>query len=227
MNQYALRIELKSDATFGRGDGVAGLVDAEVEHDENGLPFLRGRTLKGLLQEECANILFSLQHLGVSRFDRSADRLFGKPGSDLDADAAMHVSDAVFPDELRRAIHFELHKANSTLQASDILDALTTVRRQTAMSETGAPKQESLRSIRVVLRDTVFQAPLRFAFDFETSPEEVCLLGACAASLRRVGLGRNRGRGNVCADLIKDDEPITAMCLKVFADMVPEKESEQ
>jgi hypothetical protein len=33
MSLYQLRIQLLSDATFGRGDGVAGLIDQEVEHD--------------------------------------------------------------------------------------------------------------------------------------------------------------------------------------------------
>ena len=47
MPSYQLRLTLLSDATFGSGDGVAGLVDAEVQHDYVGLPFLGGRTLKG------------------------------------------------------------------------------------------------------------------------------------------------------------------------------------
>lgn len=61
MTAYKLQFDLRSAATFGRGDGVAGLVDEEVEHDGDGLPFLRGRTLKGLLAEECANILYALE----------------------------------------------------------------------------------------------------------------------------------------------------------------------
>jgi CRISPR/Cas system CMR subunit Cmr4 (Cas7 group RAMP superfamily) len=56
MEIYHLKIKLLSDTTFGRGDGVAGLIDQEVEHDANGFPYLRGRTLKGLLSEECDNI---------------------------------------------------------------------------------------------------------------------------------------------------------------------------
>ena len=48
METYYLKMLLLSDTTFGRGDGVAGLIDQEVEHDPNGFPYLRGRTLKGL-----------------------------------------------------------------------------------------------------------------------------------------------------------------------------------
>jgi len=44
---YTLELELLSDTTPGRGEGVAGLVDAEVQHDELGLPVISGRALKG------------------------------------------------------------------------------------------------------------------------------------------------------------------------------------
>ena len=57
MMQYALKLTLLSDGTFASGDGVSGLVDREIEHDAFGLPFLRGRTLKGLLSEEADNLL--------------------------------------------------------------------------------------------------------------------------------------------------------------------------
>ena len=42
MTPTTIKITLKSAATFGRGDGVPGLVDREIEHDTNGFPFLRG-----------------------------------------------------------------------------------------------------------------------------------------------------------------------------------------
>ena len=57
MTKYILKITLESDAVFGRGDGVAGAIDTEVQHDQNGFPFLNGRTIKGLLVQECADIL--------------------------------------------------------------------------------------------------------------------------------------------------------------------------
>ena len=60
MIKYQLKIKLLSDSTFGRGDGVAGLIDQEVEHDSSGFPYLRGRTVKGLLREECDNLIVTL-----------------------------------------------------------------------------------------------------------------------------------------------------------------------
>lgn len=47
MNEFEgtlwLKFTLLSDTAFGRGDGVAGLVDAEVLHDPYGLPYLGGK----------------------------------------------------------------------------------------------------------------------------------------------------------------------------------------
>ena len=100
-----LRFTLKSDATFGRGDGVVGLVDEEIEHDDaTGLPFLRGRTLKGLLVEECANIAFALTQTNKQPpkwLEQAARNLFGNPGSKLDDDGLLHIGHAMLPETLR------------------------------------------------------------------------------------------------------------------------------
>lgn len=86
--KLVLTLTLLSDATFARGDGVSGVVDEEVEYDAvTGLPFVRGRTLKGLLTEACANLLYGLGRAnapGETRLHAAAARLFGEPGSERD-----------------------------------------------------------------------------------------------------------------------------------------------
>ncbi len=206
----ALRLALLSDATFGRGDGVAGLVDEEVEHDSaTGLPLIRGRTIKGLLVEECANVLFALQLQSapaLGRFQGAALLLFGRPGSSLDDDGLLHVGIAELPEDLRRAVADDVRRGS--LHSADVLESLTTIRRQTAVSdETGAPDEGSLRSQRAVLRDTAFAAPLTFARP--PSEEARGLLAACVRAFRRGGSGRNRGRGRLAATLWEDGQDTT------------------
>ncbi|HWP47347.1 MAG TPA: RAMP superfamily CRISPR-associated protein [Candidatus Limnocylindrales bacterium] len=219
-----IHLKLKSDATFGRGDGVAGLVDEEVEYDvETGLPFLRGRTLKGLLAEECANILFALNRQNspaYARFEQAAKFLFGQGGSTLEDDALMHVGAALLPQELRDAIEADVKSDPPRLKPAEVLESLTAIRRQTAVDEkTGAPEEGSLRSMRVVLRDTPFIARL----DFDRDPDDVtkALLAACVLSLRRAGTGRNRGRGRLTARL-RDEHghDITDHCFQDFQQLV-------
>lgn len=208
MDNYALQITLESDTTFGRGDGVAGLIDAEVEHDELGLPFLRGRALKGLLAEECANVLFALEKQKFLKLDdlkKSADRLFGTSGSGLENDAEMNVGNAVLPDDLRRAVKHAIEKEQ--FNADEVLKSLTTIRRQTAMTENGAPKEGSLRSARAVLRNTILMAEIDFNFLPDT--EMLSLLAVSAITLKRIGLGRNRGRGKVSVKLFENGKDKT------------------
>jgi hypothetical protein len=197
---YAIRIKLLSDTTFGRGDGVAGLVDSEVEHDRYGFPYLRGRTLKGLLSEECDNLVLLLPNPQQEDWLQIRNDLFGQPGSINDTMAKMHIGDACLPTDLRQAIAQE-QQQNGFPTREDVLNSLTTIRKQTAIApENGAPVEHSLRSMRVVVRDRPdsqpsYEAPL--FFDIDPIPDRLALLGVGTLALRRMGSGRNRGRGHV------------------------------
>jgi len=196
-----LTFTLLSDTTFGRGDGVVGEVDAEVQHDELGLPYFGGRTLKGVLVMECADLLFALNQSESGRWWNAAAMLFGLPGSTEKATGALIVGDACLPSELCEAVRFATSKGRKApLLAEQILASLTTIRKQTANDvATGAPQDETLRAMRVVLRKTTFTAPLRFRI--EVGDDELALLAACVQALRRLGTGRHRGRGEVEAHL--------------------------
>jgi hypothetical protein len=230
MENYWINLILLSDATFGRGEGVAGVVDQEVDYDGDGVPYLHGKTLKGLLNEECANLLYALhlQSSDVARWEAAAQRLLGSPGSRLAADAHMRVGPARLPADLRRALHQEILARRLT--SADVLATLTTIRRQTAVDETtGAPDTGTLRALRVILRQTHFTAPVTFPYG--AHPDDVTLLSACVLALRRAGIGRNRGRGRLCATLHADahgapGEDITRAQLAHFAHIITAHASE-
>ncbi|MCU0552275.1 MAG: RAMP superfamily protein [Leptolyngbya sp. Prado105] len=212
MSIYRIQIKLLSDTTFGRGDGVSGLIDQEVEHDSDGFPYLRGRTLKGLLSEECDNLIATLQ-TERQHWEHLAARLFGVAGSTEHKMSIMHVGDACLPLDLRTAVALQ---STRSITSTEILESLTTIRRQTAIAcETGVADHNSLRSARVVLRDLCFIASL--FFDTQPTEEMVSLLAAGVAALRRVGSGRNRGRGHVqCQLLDSSDERVTQKYLVGF-----------
>lgn len=217
MSTFTLKMKLLSDTTFGRGDGVAGLVDQEVEHDRYGFPYLRGRTLKGLLSEECDNLVAVLPNDNQRQhWQKIANKLFGRPGSTIDTQANMYVGDACLPSDLRGAIAAQLDREQEkkrqdrrykpTLTLTDILESLTTIRRQTAIdSENGAPAKHSLRSARVILRELPFESKLLFETELNKDSDEdrdiLALLAVGTLALRRIGSGRNRGRGHVQCSL--------------------------
>lgn len=215
--ELRLRFTLASDATFGRGDGVAGLLDEEIEYDEaTGLPFLRGRTLKGLLVEECASLLFALARQGHPRLgelQRAARRLFGNPESTLEDDGLLHVGHAQLPEDLRRAVAADVEAKR--LYPADVLESLTAIRRQTSINDAGAPERGSLRAMRVLVRELTLSAEM--TFDEAIGPTELALLAACALALRRAGTGRNRGRGRLKdVRLFKGSEDVTDAAFRDF-----------
>lgn len=196
---YWLKFSLISDATFGRGDGVAGLVDVEVQHDEYGLPFLGGRALKGMLRDTCNDILYSLKLQGKDGiWYESANNLFGNPGSNDSDQALLRVGDSRLPEDLHSAVAIGVKRGELTRE--QVLASLTSIRHQTAIdTSTGAPRKETLRSIRVILRDTPFESELLFSKP--PSENDKALLAACVKAFRRAGNGRNRGKGELSAAL--------------------------
>jgi CRISPR/Cas system CSM-associated protein Csm3 (group 7 of RAMP superfamily) len=216
---YLLRFTLKSDTIFGRGDGVAGEVDDEVMHDDWGFPYLGGRAIKGILVNECADILAALpSDERLDKWQKSANRLFGSPGSTLDSRAILSIGDAQIPEEIRARIKTSIEKKISqelkNLQTGDsaksyqqirslyrkrILDDFTTTRHQTAMEMSGVPKEHSLRVHRVIFRETSFEA--RLVFSEKPTDADIALLSACVRAFRRVGSNRNRGLGRIEASI--------------------------
>lgn len=223
MIDLKLKITLLSDTTFGRGDGVAGLVDAEVQHDAAGCPFLFGRTIKGMLREECVNLLYALKQAAPAtsaRWEKAANALLGAPGSSERGRAALIVDDAMIAADLRRAIAWQV--ANGALRRDEVLDAFTSIRQQTAVdAESGAPRDETLRAARVILRDTVFWAPLhiderRLDAQEVSSADALMLLAAVVSGWRRAGASRNRGRGEIAAALFEAGAEGNAECTQKY-----------
>lgn len=204
MTPTKIVLTLKSAATFGRGDGVAGLVDREIEHDQHGFPFLRGKTLKGLLAESAKNVVFALGNAEKWRGAKNA--LFGVGGSGLKGRGSLHIGDARLPEALRAAVLAE------KMSKEDILYSLTGIRRQTSINEHGAPEHATLRSMRVLLPGVVLESSI--SFDSGPSDEQEQLLAAAVLDLRHAGTGRNRGRGWLQADL--DDDAATQTLFEAF-----------
>jgi hypothetical protein len=204
-----LHITLRSDASFASGEGVAGLIDSELQHDRHGLPYLRGRSLKGLLAEECANLLDSLARQGggpaSEQLDKAAAALFGIPGADPRAQGRLYLGDARLPDDLRQTIASDIR--GGRLTPVQVLESLSAIRRRTAMNERGAPRTGSLRSQRVLLRETTLIAGVSFGED--PDPTQLALLAACAMGLRRAGSDRNRGLGRLRVCLYEEDRDTT------------------
>jgi hypothetical protein len=125
--------------------------------------------------------------------------------------SALHIGDATLADDLRAAVAHGVRR--KALTRTQVLEALTAIRRQTAVDiESEAPRDETLRAIRVILRQSIFSAPvyLEEASDEPTRRQELALLIACVKALRLAGTGRNRGVGEIRAQLQDEQRAVVS-----------------
>jgi CRISPR-associated protein Csx10 len=185
----SLRIELLSDTTFGRGEGTAGQVDVEVDHDELGIPFVNGKTIRSLLRDTWLTMQSQFPELASA-----ACRVFG-PHGELGDTSILRIGRASIDDESRRWIRAAVEERKS-VSAATILAGFTDIRSQTSEDRaTGAPERTTLRSMRVLIRKLVLTAELRWLE--APAADDVRCLALALLGTRHAGLSRNRGRGHV------------------------------
>lgn len=191
-NASRLRIELLSDATFSRGEGTAGIVDTEVEHDEFGMPFLGGKTIRGLLRDSWLSMTPYFPEL-----NGAAERVLGRSQA-LDESCKLRIGDALLPKPIREVVRKAVERKDHPLSNTVVLGGFTCIRYQTAEDrKTGTPETTTLRSSRVVLRAFLFDSPLSWLDGYKPDAEDLRILALCALASRHGGLLRNRGRGHI------------------------------
>jgi hypothetical protein len=195
-----LVVELLSDTTFARWEGTAGVVDVEIDHDELGLPVVRGKRLHGLLRDAWLSMRPHFPEL-----EEAACRVLGEQ-ADRDEQSILRIGDGLLPEEVRAWVRYAVGRERNPLRPEQVLTTLTDIRRQTAVSRaSGAPEETTLRSSRVVLRGMCFTSPLLWLS--APGDGEVRCLALCALALRHGGWQRNRGRGFLRVTL--DGQPDT------------------
>ncbi|MCS7025447.1 MAG: RAMP superfamily CRISPR-associated protein [Bryobacteraceae bacterium] len=185
-----ITIELLSDTTLGQGSSTPGLVDVEILHDDLGLPYLSGKTLRGLIRDSWLTMANHFPEL-----DGAAMRIWG-PAGDLGETSILRFGDAQIDASVREWINWAEHRQGDPLSPATVLEAFTEIRSQTAEDRiTGASARTTLRSIRVLLRNLRLTAPLTWIK--EPGEQDLQCLALSVLGTRHLGLGRNRGRGFV------------------------------
>jgi len=177
---------LLSDAIFGNGISEAGEEDISVQCDDQGFPYYRGSTFKGIFREELKRyLIFS------GKSDKEAEeilvRLLGKPGNSVETDQAV-FSDFVLSGWVRNKVREEVGE-NSF---SEVRDALTNVRTFTAMDEGGMIKSGSLRMARCVNKGLTFYSTVD-----TTAKADEEIIRETLGMVKWIGTMRNRGFGKV------------------------------
>lgn len=198
MTTYQLQIDILDLWQAGSGKGQGSYLDSTPTLDDDGLPFLPGRHLRGLLREAVRHLaLLGICGSGVE------EALFGSHAGQEDRHQTnkgrLRVGSAHLPPEIRG--HLLGAMGAKQLHAGLFLDVF-----QTAIDETtGAAGGRSLRSARLCV------PMLLVAAIEELKPIDQDARAALEASLSlidAVGAARNRGLGRCVATIKQAQEEV-------------------
>lgn len=202
MNKKTARIyiKLKSDLCTGSGYSYEETVDNDVCYNENGIPYIPGRRIKGCLKEAAEAIRLPASEI---------NELFGSGGNRNEQ--KIFIGNA-YPAGYKKlneelSILKKCGKYKNDLSVQRILNRFTHIRANTSIDQlTGTADENTLRFTRVVNQyhaagskeEMTFVSDILFEYNEK-------ILERIVKSLRHMGLSRNRGLGNVscCMEHVK------------------------
>jgi CRISPR/Cas system CSM-associated protein Csm3 (group 7 of RAMP superfamily) len=175
-----LLIHCDSEWLVAGGASTVGTADLAPMLDSEGLPFIPGRTLRGLLREAV-----TLVDEAIGSHASNADRLFGTRKTSESAgssagNGSIRIGDALLPLEI--AALFQT--------AADRRDLLATIRRTALEDKTRSAKKGSLREIEVAIAGLQLVASVECQCD-----DDLALLAFAGGLVRGFGHSRSRGLG--------------------------------
>lgn len=184
METIRYKIEFFSEWHCGSGLAAGADVDALVIKDRNGLPFVPGKTMKGLLREAVEDLV-EYRHLPkqwlVDLFGNSADRNNQEGDNEVEL---MQQGKVYFTNVVLSKNHQAL------IEKEHLQEFLFGAVSSTCITEEGVAKAHTLRRIQTVIPCVLYGEIL----DIPTL-EMKHLLGDGLRMIKRLGVGRNRGLG--------------------------------
>ena len=212
-----LKIRFDSDWHIGSGAGIPGSVDRQVLRDENGLPYIPGKTLTGVLRDAAEWIAYIRQDVQKDGKDWKGvvSALFGEQpeshGGDAEkaaAGAKIGISSAELSKDLKSYI------AGADMQVN-ISDGLYMAHPGVKIDiKTGRAEKDHFFSTERVRHDCVLYADVTYE---SLSDDEETLLNDAVKAVRHIGGKRRRGAGECRLKLldVKQEEQTTSTSAKL------------
>ncbi|MCR4611982.1 MAG: hypothetical protein K5644_08810 [Lachnospiraceae bacterium] len=176
---------LLTDTIFGNGESIPGAEDIAVLTDEEGFPYYKGTTFKGVFREELIRY-FEFTGCDEIEIREKVSELLGNSGDNDEADGKLTFSDLVISDGVKKPIIKEL--GNKSMYVTDVF---TNVRIFTQINDKGVVERGSLRTARCVNKGVSFYGEIEC---LDNQKEMICdVLGL----IKGIGTMRNRGFGSV------------------------------
>lgn len=179
MSTIKYEIEFFSNWHCGSGLAAGADVDALVIKDSNNMPYVPGRTLKGLLRD-AASVLFENDDAINNVFGVSGDKAGHKTGCSFFGNATLPSAEYQYIVEQGLAPHLYQTFAS------------------TSIDENGIAKDNTLRKIETVV-------PCKLEGEMLNVPDGAeHLLEDAMRYIKRMGTGRNRGYGRCKISIRKE-----------------------
>lgn len=199
MTEAILKIELLSDLCCGSGEGDGIRQDISSTYDENGLPIIYARRIKGVLRDKVK----WLEDYGYTQ-KGMADKIFGT-GENA---GKVKLSNAILENaaEIKNELSSLPDDISYLVTPQAVETAFTVNRYSTAVEKDGIAKDHSFRIIGAIPKGEVFYS--RVYLDTLKDSEEYKTFENAVKLLRSMGLNRNRGYGEVSCSLepVKNSE---------------------
>ncbi len=202
----SLYIQLLSPIHLGSGQADVN-VDAEIIHDDLGMPYFPARRLKGLLYESGLEIAEMAEASNLNLFTKQEwDELFQH---DCIGRGQVDIPNLYLQNSGVMAAEWSYleNKYPEFFRKEDVMESYTTIRYQTKIDdETGTAVDSSLHNMRVLDEGLVFTGELSLQNGDLRSWE---MLGLAVRNLTQAGLKRNRGFGRIACTLKQNGGDIT------------------
>ncbi|MBK7675739.1 MAG: hypothetical protein IPJ27_13815 [Candidatus Accumulibacter sp.] len=200
MSAIQINIVFHSDWHVGEGAGGAGYIDRLVRrHPEDGLPFVPGKTLTGILRDGCEKVACGLDDGQPGAWQSFVATLFGEQSKGTEnpattTPARLHIGPGRFAPELRAAL----------AQDSELAAALVFIKPGIAIDpDTGVARSDMLRFEEVVLAGSELTAEAEIVLDHgPIRLAALALLAAGARAAERLGGKRRRGNGRCQIEIV-------------------------
>lgn len=188
-----LVMELKSDALPGCGEGLAGIIDTDINYDQWGLPYIPSKRVKGILREAAEELADAAQLSGEKTLAHSPAEIFGEPGRERGT--TFKIADGRLENHglLQRLLRYGRDDSDGAgiFSKEAVLDQFSYFRSQTAINALGVARENSLRTSRVLKKGMTFYFDLEIPDNCRDDLETICRV------TRRFGINRTRGLGEI------------------------------
>ncbi len=196
MQKYRMNIKLIADALIGSGEGYGALIDSDIVFDDIGIPYIPARRIKGLLKDSAEESFEIITKLFPSFIRlKSIEKLFGARGHHESSPISIPNFQINEYEKNFEWLNYYCKNKNlgKFISKESVINSFTSLRRQTTI-EDGVAKKNSLRTIRVINKSTIFTGDVEIHSD---NAELKKLFVLSCLNLKHIGTKRKRGLGEV------------------------------